>query len=129
VEPRADPVMLSTTFLPQEAPRDAPVVRLPPLEISTTRGMACLEESELRKRDPGRSARRWSHRDTVERGFVGVQGQEGGRAKRLGRVLLEDKDDSPLGDVELLDANLRALQDLPMVRPDFHKERTPLAIA
>jgi hypothetical protein len=126
VQPRFDPVVLPSTFLPQELPRHPSVVRLSSLKIAASLGVAALHHPDLRKRNLNGAGFGWGDRDPIEGTLVRVERQEGGRLERLGDGLLEEEHDPRLRKVALLDSNVGASEDVPVIRGNPDEERAPL---
>jgi hypothetical protein len=126
VQPRFDPVVLPSTILPQELPRQPSVVRHPSLKIAASLGVEALHHPDLRKRSLNGAGFGGGDRDPIAGTFVRVERQEGSRLERLGDGLLEEEHDSRLRNMELLDSNVGASEDVPVMRGNPDEERAPL---
>jgi hypothetical protein len=127
VEAGTDAIALSRSFATKQPSADAAVVRLLAAQEAPPHEVATLDDPHLRKEDPGPRGTGRGDRDTVERGFVGIERQESAGRVGFGRREFEGQDHSTFVDVKLFHASPRSRQCLPMVGSYPHHPGAPYA--
>jgi hypothetical protein len=122
-------VALPPTLPTEQFSGDSAVVSLLALEETTPVGVPKLEDAELRERYANGLTTRRGDLDPVERGLVGVEGEQRARLERLGNRPLQEQDGPVPGDVQLLDPDIGSLEDRAVIRCEEEKERGPLTVA
>jgi hypothetical protein len=126
VQSRTDAMAFSSTLLPQESSGDTAVVSLLASNAPTATHVPKLDLSKLRKADPNivRSFR--GDFDPVERGLVGIEGDEGGWGVGERRGLRIDEHNAIQPDVNLSDPTVRAAGRQSQVVRNRNDQRGPL---